>query len=89
MSKQIIVRDVRVLRELKNPSALFIVLLKDFTKTDIKAFMDAEDIFRVMSNDSDSKLIFFNVSVKDAFFLQLSASDKILFEKLKKNIYYK
>jgi hypothetical protein len=82
MGKEIIVSEIKLFREFRTPTALFTVSFKNFTRVDFKAFMDAEDIFKVMAHNPDVKLLFINEDLKASLYSQLSASDKILFGKL-------
>jgi hypothetical protein len=84
MSKEIIVRDVHIPTVSRMQKVLFSALMKNFTKTKIEAFISAGIIFRVLSENSEIRLIFQNKEVKIYFFGQLNADEKVLFEKLEK-----
>jgi len=84
MSKEIIVREAHIIKAFRKPTLVFTVLMKDFIKTEIKAFMDAEDIFRITSENSEIRLIFQSQDIKVSFFTQLNLTDSALFEKLEK-----
>jgi len=88
MLKQIIVREVHIPTVSREQKVFFEVLMKEFIKTEIPALIDAGNIFRVTSENSEIRLLFQNNNLKNCFFGQLNSNEKILFEKLEKKQIY-
>ena len=84
MGKEIVIKDIQVIKAFRISAIFCDVLLKHFTKTYIKALMNVEDLLLVPCNDSTIELIFINENVKNEFYSQLRAESRILFEKLPK-----